>query len=54
MVMGGFGMAGLWMLLAASLVASALIATGAVVLADRTIPNTVGERHNSALSPFLT
>lgn len=52
--MGGYGMAGLWMLLAGSLVASVLIATAAVLLADRTLPKTVGEGHNSALSPFLT
>ncbi|KMO84662.1 hypothetical protein BST22_19810 [Mycolicibacterium chubuense] len=52
--MGGYGMAGLWILLAGSLVVSILIATGAVLIANRTLPKTVNEGHNSALSPFLT
>lgn len=52
--MGGFGMVGLWALLAGSLVASVLIAAGAIMLADRTLPRSPGEGHNSALSPFLT
>ena len=50
--MGDYGIAGLWTLLAASLVAAVLVAAGAVLLADRTLPKPVGEGHNSALSPF--
>ena len=52
--MGDFGIAGLWLLLAASLVASILVAAGSLWLADRTLPKPVSEGHNGALSPFLT
>lgn len=52
--MGGFGISGLWMLLAASLFVALLIATGSVLLADRTLSKKLGDGHNSALSPFLT
>ena len=52
--MGDFGIAGLWLLLAASLVASVLVAAGSLWLADRTLPKPVSEGHNGALSPFLT
>lgn len=52
--MGGFGMAGLWILLAGSLLVSVLIASGAILLAHQLLPSTVESGHNSALSSFLT
>src|SRR6185436_16530689 len=52
--MGDFGMAGLWLLLASALVASVLVATGSILLANRTLPKPVPTGHNGALSPFLT
>src|SRR5689334_11704736 len=52
--MGDYGMAGLWLLLAVSLVAAVLIAACSVLLSARTLPKPVGEGHNGALSPFLT
>ena len=52
--MGDYGMAGLWLLLALSLVAAVLIAAGSVLLADRTLRKPVAQGHNAALSPFLT
>jgi Protein of unknown function (DUF4239) len=52
--MGDYGIAGLWLLLALSLVAAVLVAAGSIWLADRTLPKPVSEGHNGALSPFLT
>jgi hypothetical protein len=52
--MGDFGIAGLWVLLALSLVAAVAIAAGSIWLAHRTLPDPVSEGHNGALSPFLT
>src|SRR3569833_407210 len=52
--MGDFGIAGLWVLLALSLVAAVAIAVGSIWLANRTLPDPVSEGHNGALSPFLT
>jgi hypothetical protein len=52
--MGDYGIAGLWLLLALSLVAAVLVAAGSMWLADRTLPKPVSEGHNGALSPFLT
>ena len=52
--MGDFGIAGLWLLLALSLIAAVLVAAGSMWLADRTLPKPVSEGHNGALSPFLT
>src|SRR6476620_4975755 len=52
--MGDFGMAGLWLLLASALVASVLVATGSILLANRTLPKPVPTGHNWALAPFLT
>ncbi len=52
--MGDYGLTGLWLLLALSLVAALAIAAGSVLLADRVLPKPVQEGHNSALSPFLT
>lgn len=52
--MGDFGIAGLWVLLALSLVAAVAIAAGSIWLAHRTLPDPVAEGHNGALSPFLT
>jgi hypothetical protein len=52
--MGDFGIAGLWLLLAASLVVSVLVAAASMWLANRSLPKTVSEGHNGALSPFIT
>src|SRR6478735_7704530 len=52
--MGEYGIAGLWLLLALSLVAAVAVAAASMWLADRTLPKPVGEGHNGALSPFLT
>lgn len=52
--MGDFGIAGLWVLLALSLIAAVAIAAGGIWLAYRTLPDPVAEGHNGALSPFLT
>src|SRR6476469_1282311 len=52
--MGVFGISGLWVLLALSLVASILVAAASMWLADRTLEQPVSEGHNGALSPFLT
>src|SRR3954467_15981605 len=52
--MGDYGIAGLWGLLALSLVAAVLIAAAAMWLADRTLTEPVSEGHNGALSPFIT
>lgn len=51
--MGDYGLAGLWALLALSLIAAVSVAVGSIWLAHRTVPE-VGEGHNGALSPFLT
>jgi hypothetical protein len=52
--MGDYGIAGLWLLLALSLVAAVLVAAASIWLADRTLPKPVDDGHNGALSPFLT
>ena len=52
--MGDFGIAGLWLLLALSLVAAVLVGAGSMWLADRTLSKPVSEGHNGALSPFMT
>src|SRR4051812_15826211 len=52
--MGDFGIAGLWVLLALSLVAAVAGAACSILLAHRTPPDPVGEGHNGAVSPFLT
>jgi len=52
--MGVFGISGLWVLLALSLVASILVAAASMWLADRTLEQPVSEGHNGALSPFMT
>ena len=52
--MGDFGVAGLWVFLALSLVAAVGVAAASVWLANRTLPDPVSEGHNGALSPFLT
>src|SRR5215213_4121836 len=52
--MGDYGIAGLWLFLALSLVAAVLVAAGSVWLAHRTLPDPVSEGHNGALSPFIT
>jgi hypothetical protein len=52
--MGDFGIAGLWLLLALSLIASILVAAASMWLANRTLPKSVSEGHNGALSPFMT
>ena len=52
--MGDFGIAGLWLLLAVSLVVAVLVGAGSMWLADRTLPKPPSDGHNGALSPFLT
>ena len=52
--MGDYGIAGLWLLLALSLVAAVAVAAASIWLADRTLAKPVSEGHNGALSPFLT
>lgn len=51
--MGEYGLAGLWLFLALSLIAAVAVAASSVWLAHRTMPE-VSEGHNGALSPFLT
>src|SRR3954452_2912229 len=52
--MGDFGIAGLWVFLALSLLAAVAVAAGSIWLGHRTLPDPVSEGHNGALSPFLT
>ena len=52
--MGDYGIAGLWVFLALSLIAAVAVAAASMWLADRTLPDPVSEGHNGALSPFLT
>jgi hypothetical protein len=52
--MGDYGIAGLWLFLALSLVAAVLVAAGSIWLADRTLSKPVSDGHNGALSPFMT
>src|SRR6476661_8547998 len=52
--MGDFGKGGLWLLLAAALVAAVLVGAGSMWLADRTLSQPVPAGHNGALSPFMT
>jgi hypothetical protein len=52
--MGGFGVVGLWLMLALVLGLSITVALGSVWLSNRTISPSVGTNYNSALSPFLT
>ena len=52
--MGDFGIAGLWVFLALSLVGAVAVAAGAIWLGHRSLPDPVSEGHNGALSPFLT
>src|SRR3954470_1843588 len=52
--MGDFGVAGLWVFLALSLLAAVAVAAGSIWLGHRTLPEQVSEGHNGALSPFLT
>ncbi len=49
-----YGIAGLWGLLALSLVAAVLIAAAGIWLSHRMLPDPVSEGHNGALSPFMT
>ena len=52
--MGDYGIAGLWGILALSLVAAVLIAAAGIWLSHRMLPDPVSEGHNGALSPFMT
>jgi hypothetical protein len=52
--MGDYGITGLWLLLALSLVAAVTVAAASMWLADRTLPKQVSQGHNGALSPFMT
>ena len=44
--MGDYGIAGLWLLLALSLVAAVLVAAASMWLADRTLSKPVATGHN--------
>jgi len=52
--MGDFGTTGLWLLLGLALFVSMFIAAASMWLANRTLPKSVNEGHNGALSPFMT
>ena len=52
--MGGFGVLGLWVMLALTLVGAVAVALGFVWLSNRTLGENVGPAHNPSLSPFLT
>jgi hypothetical protein len=52
--MGDYGIAGLWLLLAAALAAAVLVGVGSMWLANRTLPKQVSPGHNGTLAPFLT
>lgn len=52
--MGDYGKAGLWLLLALSLLAAVAVAAASMWLADRTLPKPVSAGHNGALSAFMT
>ena len=47
------GMAGLWLRLVLVLIVAMLVGVGSVLLANRILPKSVAEGHNSTLSPFL-
>jgi hypothetical protein len=53
-VMGEFGALGFWLFLAAIVAGSITLAVGMITLADRILSDSVGQKQNSALSPFLT
>ena len=52
--MGGFGVFGLWVTLALTLVVAIAVALGFLWLSKRTLGENVGPTHNPSLSPFLT
>lgn len=52
--MGDFGIAGLWLLLAASLSAAVSVAVASMWLAKRTVPGQVSDGYNGSLSAFMT
>lgn len=52
--MGGFGVLGLWLLLAIVLALAVAIALVTVWLSERTIGSAVAREHNPQFSPFLT
>jgi Protein of unknown function (DUF4239) len=52
--MGEFGAIGFWLVLAVIIAGSITLAVGMIKLADRTLSDSVGQKQNSALAPFLT
>jgi hypothetical protein len=52
--MGGLGTLGLWLFLAVVAVVATALAIGMIWVADRVLSDSVGQEHNSALSPFVT
>ncbi|MDH6242670.1 DUF4239 domain-containing protein [Mycobacterium sp. OTB74] len=52
--MGGFGVLGLWLTLAVTIVVAIATALGFLWLAKRTLGKDVDPAHNPSLSPFLT
>src|SRR5262245_5991216 len=52
--MGDYGIAGLWLFLALSLVAAIAVAAAGMWLADRTLPKPVSAGHDGALATFMT
>jgi hypothetical protein len=52
--MAGLGMFGLWLFLAGIVVVALALAVGTILLGDRVLPASIGQGHNSTLSPFVT
>jgi hypothetical protein len=52
--MGELGALSFWLFLAVIVAGSIALAVGMIKLADRTLSDSVGQKDNSALSPFLT
>jgi len=52
--MGGLGVLGHVLMLGLVVVVGVVVAYGSVLVADRTLGDSVGPQHNSTLSPFMT
>jgi hypothetical protein len=52
--MGGLGVLGHVLMLGLVVVVGVVVACGSVLVADRTLGDSVGPQHNSTLSPFMT
>jgi Protein of unknown function (DUF4239) len=52
--MGGFGVLGLWLTLALTIIVAIAVALGFLWLSKRTLGEDIGPTHNPSLSPFLT